>query len=511
MVERLPPYIHITEKLLHESALASAREYTGLSYHETGFGAVGGGTIPAVWNEALNAQQIAHTILDTPNPIDGYIHKGAAFPFETLLYDVPRYPNKKVMTWADMIPAYENDLVWMDRHTEQQSQPGRHLSFLHHTVSVAMEASLRAQLLNNADRVVAMRYHSQLLPTTALLTPDYFAATYGSISPNDKRYNPETAYLWNIQQEAVQHGDVHFISTDPERVATIQAVSDVGWLTSGEAEDRFVTIPIPIDTEKFKPDPSGNQRAEQIRNLNLLSEFNLDPNKRYIGTVSRRDHEKNIWDLVKAYGQFARNMRESELTELPDLLIIGGPTNKTGVAEKEKSMQEFLHELPLYIRSKIHISHSPRPHEDVVHIFDMEIYPSWEESFNISAKEASAAGKAVALSTQASGHRGTNTQDTAIWFTPLPLDDSLGNYVSYQHVFQSAIHLQRAFQPGSTQLSRESRKILDIAREGYNYVMQNFSSGRILEQTLRILDAKFPGFFTPDEYNGVYPGIQIPA
>ncbi|MDA1317447.1 MAG: hypothetical protein O3B87_05520 [bacterium] len=505
-----PTGIQVTSFLPHESALAAAQAYTGLPFHVTGFGAVGGGTIPAVWKEVINAQQRVDTTLDTPNPINRSWQLKKPLPFSTLLYDLPRDEKGDALSWNQMIPYYSNDPDWMNQHIEHRSQPGKHLVLAHHTVGVAMETILGNQLPNGKDRIVAMRYHSQLLPATQAASPGYFLSTYGSIDPQDLNFRSDTKYLWDTQMQAVQAGDIHFISTDPERIATINAVVQNGWLSREQAENRFMTVPISIDTEKFQPDPDGSKRLEQIRNMCIRDRglLNLDYRKRFIGTVSRRDHEKNIWDLVKAYGQFIRSIRESDLDTLPDLLIIGGPTNKPGVVEKEQSMHRYLDELPEKLRSKIHISLTPHAHEEVVHIMDMEIYPSWEESFNISEKEARAAGKLVALSRGAVGHQGTNTQDTAVWFDPLPLDEDLGNAVSFNPVFHAAMEFQNSFNP-KTKPSKSTQKYVEIAYTGRNHVNQNFSSNVILDKTLSGIDRRFPGFFTPDQYSKIYHGVQM--
>lgn len=469
----------ITSFLPHESAKAADPSYSGLSYKEANVGDIGGGTIFSVWQEAMVFHRYlsgAKITLDTPDPVDNFTPR-RRFPFETLSYPLPRQSDGAPMQWWEMREAYHQDKQWMSEHLQQRLRPGKHIVFAHHNVGAGLETDL-ARLTGpkyKQNRLLIMRYHSQLLIVTKTRSPEYFAKTYGSYDPRSPTYRKTTDYLHAMQREAMHTGDLHVFATDGERDASIAAVTAEGCIPQEEAQEKFVTIAPFINSGRFSRDNSkGTLRQEQLKYFNLLlpSVQRLPQERRYIGYVGRLDWEKNVWALIEAYGHYRRHYPDCA-APLPDLLIIGGPTNKPGVGKRHAEMLQFVSDLPPQISGHIHIAGFPYPHEQVVHLFDMEIYPSLEESFNISEKQARAAGKLVALSDLAIGHVGTNTTETALFFTPT--DD----WHSFIGIFEAAQHIY------------QYRSIID---KGYSQAHQRFSNAAIFRKTMEVLNEKFPGF-----------------
>lgn len=442
-------------------------------------GDIGGGTIFSVWQEAMVFHRYlagAVITMDTPDPVDNFTPR-RRFPFETLSYPLPRQSDGANMQWWEMREAYRHDKRWMKEHVRQRMRPGKHIVFAHHNVGVGLETDLSARIAppQEKNRIVVMRYHSQLLIVTKTRTPEYFRKTYGSFDPRSPAYRKTTDYLHAMQREALCLGDLHVFATEEERKASITAIDAEGCITMEEAQRKFVTIPPFINSGRFsRADSQQTVRRVQMKQFNALfpSEKRLPEDRRYIGYVGRLDWEKNVWSLIESYGHYRRHYPDRAV-ELPDLLIIGGPTNKPGVGKRHAEMLQFVADLPRQISKHIHIAGFPYPHEQVVHLFDMEIYPSLEESFNISEKQARAAGKLVALSDLAIGHVGTNTPDTALFFTPA--DD----WRSFIPVFDAARHIY------------QYRSIID---KGYSQAHQRFSNASIFRKMMEILDERFPGF-----------------
>lgn len=515
----------ITSSLPHESGKAADPEVTGISYKEAKVGSVGGGTIHAVYEEAMaNAHYAAGIItgmrddgenpavgvtLDSPDPLPNF-KPVKPFPFNTLDYQVPTYADGTAMQWWDMVEAYKKDEQFMEQHFAHFMKPGKHLDLAHHNVGVALQTEYLTKA-ERENRIAAMRYHSQLLITTKNLNPDYFKATYGSYDPTDKGlYRESTGYLHNLQMKAIAASDVNFLSTETERLATIAAVVAEELMTEEEAKRKFITVPIPVDTSKFRPDDEKESiRTAQIEAFNKLAPdgLHLDHNKRYIGFVGRRDHEKNTWDAVKAYGYFLIENAHM-LDQLPDMLGVGGPTNKPGVAEKEADMWQFITNLPAEIQAKFHIASTPLPHETISHLLDLDLSPSFEETYNINEKQARLSKKIVAISDWAAGHKGTHLQDTGVWFHPLPLDEDSGNWRSFLPAFEAGMqianynNLKRA---GLDHLiTPDMQRYADIQQNGFEHAVQNFSQEGVLKNTFYALKERFPTFFDKDKNRRVY-------
>lgn len=471
--------IRITSFLPHESAKAADPSFSGLSFAEASVGDVGGGTIFSVWQEAMVFHRYlagALVTLDTPDPV-GQFHSRKKFPFQTLDYQIPRQPDGSPMQWWEMREAYQSDQRWMKEHLESRMRPGKHIVFAHHNVGAGLETDFSriAGPEYKKDRLLIMRYHSQLLIVTQTRSPEYFAKTYGSYDVRSSHYRKTTDYLHTMQREALHTGDLHVFATEGERDASIAAIIAEGCIPQEEAERKFVTIPPFINSGKFtRDDTLETLRKSQLKQFNTVlgADRQLSENVRYIGYVGRLDWEKNVWDMIEAYCRYRQaNMGNPE--HLPDLLIIGGPTNKPGVKERHEAMVRFVSDQPRHIRGHVHIAGFPYPHEQVVHLFDMEIYPSLEESFNISEKQARAAGKLVALSDLAIGHIGTNAPDTAMFFTPS--DD----WRSFIPVFEA---------------SQRIGTFRGIVEKGYCHSHHRFSNAAIFRKTMELLEKQFPGF-----------------
>lgn len=469
----------ITSFLPHESAKAADPFYSGLSYAEANVGDIGGGTIFSVWQEALmfHRHLAGSTItLDTPDPLEPFVPR-KKFPFETLSYQLPRHHDGTPMQWWEMREAYRQNERWMQQHLQQRLLPGKHLVFAHHNVGAGLETDFVRSIgpEYKKNRLLIMRYHSQLLIVTQTRSPEYFAKTYGSYDPQSPLYRKTTDYLHAMQREAMHTGDLQVFATEGERDASIAAIIAEGCIPQEEALRKFVTIPPFINSGKFSRDDTAETwRKEQLKQFNTLlpADQRLSEERRYIGYVGRLDWEKNVWDMVESYGKYRHHVPE-KAGELPDFLIIGGPTNKPGVKERHAAMLKRIADLSPDIRDHIHIVGFPYPHEQVVHLFDMEIYPSLEESFNISEKQARAAGKLVALSDLAIGHIGTNMPDTALFFTPT--DD----WRSFIPVFEAA---------------QDIKRYRTIIEKGYCQAHHRFSNAAIFRKMMEVLQEQFPGF-----------------
>lgn len=466
--------INLTSALPHESAAAA--DTTVVSPQESGFGAVVGGTAIAVQVEAEANTPLGVVTLDSPHPLRDF----SRYPpgnIRRLAYNTPTYENGKPMTQTDMIAAYSRDSRWMEEHVKDRSRPGKHVIFTHHTVGTTMEPRIQAEL-NGAggNSLIVARYHSPLLAESRMFDPEFYAEAYGN------EYGQE---LWDLQRESLQHMGLVVFSTDTQRRQSIEAVAKFGLLPQDVAEERFATLPIPLNFKDFSPDTDGTKRQVHIENVNQLlqtvpqTDLNhipqelLSPDDHIFGYVGRFDHEKGIWPLIDAYADFLTAHKHVEGAKLGKLLAIGGLTNKPGILERHAQTLEKIKALPPHLQKYIVMPLVPAAHQDVIHAFNFQVYNSLAETFDISEKQARAAEKAVFI-TDIPAHMDTNIPGrTAYTYR-------FGDPRAYQTIFEAAMNPQM---------------LAEIARQGHMHAMESFSDLVVCEQMMDVLKGKYPAFF----------------
>lgn len=474
--------INGTSSLLHEGAISARSDV--IDFAKSGMGGITGGTAPAVETEArVNAQLDWKTYtLDSPHPVNGFTDY-PELPYDVLAYDRPVREDGEIMTQDEMIEAYQRDEQWMNQHIADRQRPGKHIIFAHHTVSTNLEPVIQREAETRDNTRIVARFHSPLLATTLLTDPDSYNAMYPG------KYGEE---LWEAQASTLQDMDLVVFSTKTEKEKSIEAVKTYGLMTEEDAIHRFVTLPIPLNLSQFEPDQTGMQRRSHIANINMhlqrahqngvthLPRTAVGEDEQLFGYIGRFDHEKGIWDFLDAYAEFLRDARFGTLKP-PTFVAFGGLANKPGIMERHQSTLEKIKSLPLALQQHILLPLTPAPHHEVVHGFGMQVYPSFSETFNISEKQARAAGNLVAVS-NITAHHDTNAPGTAIMFDPRQSHQ-------YEQIFRAAMFPQ---------------EFEDVRRTGQAHAHRTFRDTEVCEQLVGILNDKFSDFMTPPRHNGYY-------
>lgn len=479
-------YIKTTSFLPHESALAANTAI--YPPNKTGFGTIVGGTAPAVLTEVtafakLHKSPLAAT-LDSPFPIPRK-HSFPLVPFAYLGYDQPRTPEGVPLTQADMIAAYRDDSRWMRQHIRNR---GYHpnIIFAHHTAGMVLEPFIQEAAHNSRDGVlIVARPHSPLLARDRHFNPDFYKLAYSG-SYGDR--------LWKFQEEALKAAHAVLFPTNTELEQSIEAVVGAGILTQDTADRKFLQVPIPIDLIAFSPDTDGTKRVQAIdrvnqllgqtpkTTLNHIPDVALTPSDKIIGYVGRFDFEKGVWGLIEEYIQFLQENRTQN--NLPYLLLIGGLTNKPGVLQKHQETLDKIRMLPPQLQRQILMPGVACPHQEVVHAYDMEIFNSLVETFNIGDKQARAASIPVAL-TQIPAHIDTNCPDTAVFYqTPSQL----------RQIFFDVMR-------GAT--------YSEVARTGMQHARSSFQAEAVCANLFQMLEEKFPDFFKTAHAPRLFASVSI--
>ncbi len=482
--------------------------------HEAAEGVVGGrigGTAPAVRIEAhTNADHAkklihtliedadpaleAHSILDTPEPYEGYIPQ--VDNVERINYPTPTDEEGEVLQQWDMTKAFIEDDKWMATHIEPFMRPGRKIFIDHHTVGMAVGAHL-AELMHaqRGDALIGLRAHSAFLAMTKQVTPEYYEERYA--------HADGTQRLWDAQKTGMEYADFILFPTEIEKQRTIEAVTSEGIMNREEIEAKSITSGIPLDLTEFAPDDEqGTRRLQEIEIVNGLIDQNYDPKVSFIGSklqpedkylasIVRLDHEKRPWETVDAYIDYLQENWSSK-GDFAKFLLIGGLSNKLGIAEKHTAMLNRLKSLPPELQEYFIVTGFPIAHNVCAHIPTVVANLSGEEGFNISEKQSRAAGILVAL-TPVVGHVGTGVYnepgktDTALW-TPITTD-----WTQMAHVFEAA---------------RNPDQYRHIAEAGYQHAQQ-FSAEAVCGQLIVDLNQRFPGFFQKNGKNNLHQGVSL--
>lgn len=480
--------IPTTSFLPHEPAEAADTHY--FDPKRTGFGTVVGGSATAVLTEVAALSRLQHpALLDSPHPIRG----SSQYPLTTYRifgYDLPISQNGEPLTQDKLVEAYMQDEEWLERHIRSRMAQGKEIVFAHHTVGTSLEPMIQSASGTRGDTLVVSRYHSRILPLDQMLDPPYFDRAYPAGAYRDE--------LWRLQQNSLQESDFVLFPTQTERRKSIDAVSRAGILEETAAIAKFLVSPIPLKLDEFTPDPTGNKRKKAVEtinqilqttpqtDLNHIPDVVLDSDDCIFGYVGRFDFEKGIWELIDEYIDFLNDHRGQN--NLPYLLAIGGLTNKPGILERHISTMEKINALPARLQKQIIMPLIPVAHQEVVHAYNLQIYNSAAEAFNISEKQARAAGIPVAL-TDLPAHQDTNTDLTAI-----------------QYSFGDSARIQQIF----TQL-HEGERFEELARAGRAHAISTFGDVQVCSNLIHTLQEKRPDFFKKDQYEGLTPGRAIPS
>ncbi|QQS43445.1 glycosyltransferase [Candidatus Roizmanbacteria bacterium] len=474
--------IHGTSSLMHEGAISARSDV--IDFAKSGMGGITGGTAPAVETESrVNAQLDWKTYnLDSPHPVNGF-DGYPELPYDILAYDRPVREDGEIMTQDEMIEAYQRDEQWMAQHVADRQKPGKHIIFAHHTVSTNLEPVIQREAGTRDDTRIVARFHSPLLATTLLTDPE----SYNTMYPG--KYGEE---LWEAQAETLQDMDLVVFSTETERKKSVEAVRQFGLMTGEDAENRFVTLPIPLNLSQFEPDTNGSKRREHVANINMhlqrahqngvthLPRTAVGEDEQLFGYIGRFDHEKGIWDFIDAYAEFLHDARFGSIKP-PTFVAFGGLANKPGIIDRHQLTLEKIRSLPPELQHYILLPLTPAPHHEVVHGFGMQVYPSFSETFNISEKQARAAGNLVAVS-DIIAHRDTNGPDTALMFDPRQSRH-------YEQIFRAAMFPQ---------------EFEDVRRMGQVHAHRTFRDTEVCEQLVGILNEKFEDFMAKPRHNGYY-------
>ena len=471
-----------TSSLMHEGAISAKSDV--IDFAKSGMGGITGGTAPAVETEAsVNAQLPWKTYnLDSPHPVNGFAEY-PELPYDILAYDRPIRKDGEFMTQDEMIEAYQQDDQWMKQHIADRQKPGKHIVFAHHTVSTNLEPVIQREAGTRDDTRIVARFHSPLLATTLLTDPE----SYNKMYPG--KYGDE---LWEAQAETLQDMDLVVFSTETERKKSVEAVQQYGLLTEEDAKHRFVTLPIPLNLSQFEPDTNGLQRQAHIANINRhlqrahqngithLPRTIIGEDEQIFGYIGRFDHEKGIWDFLDAYAEFLQDARFGTIKP-PTFVAFGGLANKPGIMDRHQLTLEKIRSLPPELQQHILLPLTPAPHHEIVYGFGMQVYPSVSETFNISEKQARAAGNLVAVS-DIIAHRDTNAPGTALMFDPRQSNH-------YEQIFRAAMF---------------PHEFEDVRRAGQAHAHQTFRDTEVCEQLVGILNDKFADFMEPSRHNGYY-------
>jgi glycosyltransferase involved in cell wall biosynthesis len=157
----------------------------------------------------------------------------------------------------------------------------------------------------------------------------------------------------------------------------------------GIKEDRISVIPLPVDTERFKPSK---------KNYNLVKKYNIDEKNLIILFVGRvLDAQKGISDLIYAFYKIAKENNNAVL------LIAGNGPDIEG-------MNSLVRKLGL-TKKVFFIGFIPDDHlVDLYNLCDVFCGPSritkiWQEQFGYTMNEAMSCGKPV-VSTLSGGKTG---------------------------------------------------------------------------------------------------------
>jgi glycosyltransferase involved in cell wall biosynthesis len=171
--------------------------------------------------------------------------------------------------------------------------------------------------------------------------------------------------------------------------------------TGEQLRERFVQVPLAVNTKDYGIDTTGEKRAAARQ---YLTKYGIEDDDILYMMVSRLDTEKGYDLLVDAAMPYLEALRDAgvPLKEIPKFAIFGGvPTKDFNLVKAHGAVKARLEDFKLRhpdLAGHLIMEGDPEPHPVIAHAADVVLGPSRTETWHMTVKEDAMCGTPLILS-----------------------------------------------------------------------------------------------------------------